>query len=1203
MERLRQVLSQDDTVLFVGSGISVWSGLPSWPRFIEELASFVEATGAKADLIRAEARKGDLLQAASYGFDKLTKHQIGEFIRGACRYGIAKPHEVHRRIVSLGPRCFVTTNYDNLIEESLRIWQPGRFFRPPVTNRHLTETAEIVHARAVDFVFKPHGDAADSDSIVLTREQYRQLLPAGERQAALESVKMLLASRPVVYLGFGLRDPDFMYVRDLLANTYKGGTRDHYAVMADVSDAEVDYWRRNYGIHLVGYATTEQADKSRDHGALMVLLDRYLTAPPVATANVTAIADEPCTPEIVLALARHAGRLTRFAKVDHEFPIRMHLEEDGRQKRQFDYQHDEFDHCPVEQFLEEGPERALLIGLPGSGKTYSLHRAAARLAERLHDTCLSEPFDEGRAVVPILADLKLYRGDLHALVDRTLPNGLSLGALAERFKLKIFLDSFNEMPREYWESGSYEAEFTQFIGTISHASFIIGSRSSDGLSKLGFPSYGLDQVDETFVAAELQRLKIDIGGRFEREVRRLLQKPFYFQLVANRAVSLPKDPHPRDFYQTFFSELARSFEERFGRCFNLEGALSLAAYEAIDRREEAQPLADLLQVLKAELQGAGIDEIHAQDVANWLVSRSVIIPYTGARVAFFHQSATEYLAAGELARRYQASPHIVKEKLSLTRWDQALFLTLSLLPPDGGAAFLQAVIEADFALALNATKYVEAGRDEVVAKLLSQVPRRIAGFDPFEFKIMNALEFGVPVAEVHEPELRAIMRCGELIAAAAVKRLVQLKGATVKDELLQSLIERRADYNYCCNGIAAALTPFITVDDVRNFVAMADIVQQQVSPEDDEDATNGFTSAIATLLTEIDLSVIKDAFIPNSAASLLSDVRAAILCKLLRKHHSTAAINLAGDLLLHGIKQAAFTIYFSAHFGKPEHEVSWASFGNSHVEKLVSMIGDDDEDWGLRALKCLCEARSDIAASVKERALNESGLRKMGLLHCASSEDKARAFESLAELATMSEEQRRDEPTHLLKQIELEWAGHETLLVQLLKLRDVKLAFALFGGFFPDRAPGELEIGPIEWWLEWLRDEKDSDLRWWLQERISWLFSRCLKPEAREAFVAEFNNPGSEFRTVLARSILLARSDLTTDNFSEDAVSFLLADLNREGSANLLRGHLLGAAATETFVTERLLPLLPEAKEHLLKNLQKVLRQAGSRHGRRYIAE
>ncbi len=131
-EKLRQVLAEKDTVLFVGSGISMWSGLPSWPGFIEELATFVEASGANANLVRAEAQRGDLLQAASYGFYELTKPQIGEFVRSACHYGVAKPHEIHRKLVSLGPRCFITTNYDNLIEGALQLWQPDRFVRPPV---------------------------------------------------------------------------------------------------------------------------------------------------------------------------------------------------------------------------------------------------------------------------------------------------------------------------------------------------------------------------------------------------------------------------------------------------------------------------------------------------------------------------------------------------------------------------------------------------------------------------------------------------------------------------------------------------------------------------------------------------------------------------------------------------------------------------------------------------------------------------------------------------------------------------------------------------------------------------------------------------------------------------------------------------------------------------------------------------------------
>ena len=938
MEKLKQVLAQEDTVLFIGSGISMWSGLPSWSGMIAELAQFVESAGVKADLIRAEAQRGDLLQAASYGFDKLTKQQIGEFIRAACRYGVVKPHEIHRRIVSLGPRCFVTTNYDDLIEESLRKWQPDRFFRSPITNRHLTETAEIVHARAINFIFKPHGDAADSESIILTREQYRQLLPQGERQAALESLKMLLASRPVVYLGFGLRDPDFIYVRDLLANTYKGGTRDHYAIMADVSEAESDYWRRHYGIHLVSYTTTERPDKTKDHTALLTLLDTLLAKAPTSPA-VTNF--DPCAPDAVLALARHAAGLARGSKINPEFQIRVHAETEKPRRHGIYNEFDRFDYYPVEKFLDEGPERALLIGLPGAGKTYALRRAAARLAEQLHEACLAEPFDLKAVNVPILADLKLYRGNLCELISQTLPKSLALDEVTRRFKVKIFLDSFNEMPREYWESGSYEADFTTFTTIIGDASLVIGSRTSDGLHKLGLPTYSLDQIDEATVTAELQRLGIEIRGRFDREVRALLQRPFYFQYVISGAVRLAKRPHPRDFYQVFFENLRKAFATRFSGPLDIEKALSLVAYDALNRGEEAFPLSDLLRILKTSAQSAGWAAIDVRDIANWLVSSSVLIPYTGSRVAFVHQSVTEYLAAAELARRYQASPHILKEKLSLTRWDQALFLTLSLLPSAQADVFLQDIMRADFTLALNAAKYLEVGRDEVVLKLLSEIPERIHTLGAFDWKIQAAVEVGLPLTDAHEPHLRTLIRCGGMLGAAAVLRLVALKGAEVKDELLQLLVNHSGDYNLCCNGVARALRPFATEEDAQRIAAWADAMQDKVTPDSDSD-THGFAQGAADFLADLDLAAIRGAFLPRDESEDISEIRARIVCDILSEHRSTDGLDFAGELLLKGVKEAAIAIHFISRFAKPDSPLSWASFTAAHVDCLEAMPMPDE---------------------------------------------------------------------------------------------------------------------------------------------------------------------------------------------------------------------------------------------------------------------
>jgi hypothetical protein len=854
----------------------------------------------------------------------------------------------------------------------------------------------------------------------------------------------------------------------------------------------------------------------------------------------------------------------------------------------------------VDRFLEEGPDRALLIGLPGAGKTYSLKRSAAHLGEELNKECLAENFDEQNVLIPILADLKLYRGDLRDLVERTLPRGLTLAALSSRFKLKILLDSFNEMPREQWESGAYEADFARFIGSLNNATLIICSRTSDGLTKLDFPSYCLDQIDEKFVKTELQRRKFQIDGRFEREVLWLLQNPFYFQLYISGRVTLPQDPHPRDIFQSFFQALTNSCESHFGISFYLERALSIVAYDAMNCGEETLPLTQILQVLRNQLQGAGVGNIDPVEVANWLVSKSVFIPYIGGRIAFFHQAVTEFLAASELARRYQTSPQILQEKLSLTNWDQAIYLTLSLLPQETGATFFRAVIEKDFPLALKASKYLEAGRDEVVAKLLSEIPDRIEGYGTFEINIEDAFRYGVPVSDVHESELRKIMACRDMIGAAAVELLVELKGASVKAELLQSMIDCRDDYNYCCNGIAPAISPFIETEDLKKLVVMADSIEEEVTSESDENIAHGFTCGVEKLLSSIDLAAIRDAFLPSEEFTQVPEVRARILCNVLRSRHSTAALELAAELLLRGVNKAATTIYFIANFTKPEDNLSWSAFSNAHVNHLLSMLQDLDEDiWALKALQCLCAVRPDLAEIVRARALNEYGLLKAALLFSSTPNDSTPIFDALSELADMNDEQRGKEPIFLLKQVDLDWTGHEELIVRLLKLRDVKLALALI-----DRIEtiGELEIGPIEWCLDWLMDEKDPDLWWWLRYRISSLFEEHLNPEARNAFVAEFNRPGSKYRRVLSNSILLAQDDLNTASFSEDAISFLLASLREKGTADAICGHLIGNTATESFVTERLLPLLSAAEEPLATNLRRVLRNAGSRHGRRYVA-
>ena len=177
--------------------------------------------------------------------------------------------------------------------------------------------------------------------------------------------------------------------------------------------------------------------------------------------------------------------------------------------------------------------------------------------------------------------------------------------------------------------------------------------------------------------------------------------------------------------------------------------------------------------------------------------------------------------------------------------------------------------------------------------------------------------------------------------------------------------------------------------------------------------------------------------------------------------------------------------------------------------------------------------------------------------------------------------------------------------MDLLRLRDVRLARAVFRGSAPPTLPGlgNLDIGPIDWWLDWMMEEWAGDGDEWFPLQLGGLFGNHLSTGVQEEFVSEFNKPSSKFRDVLLHFVVPALPDLSTDAFSEDAISFLLADLDRESDAPGFGWPVLGSTATEEFFAERLLPLLVGAKEPRLGRLQGVLRQAGSRHNRRYFVE
>jgi len=181
--------------------------------------------------------------------------------------------------------------------------------------------------------------------------------------------------------------------------------------------------------------------------------------------------------------------------------------------------------------------------------------------------------------------------------------------------------------------------------------------------------------------------------------------------------------HPREVHSNFFSNLQADFDAAFKFEINLETTLAVVAYDSINSGIEAFPVDSLTRKLRVAIGGANKGNPgDAQTVVDWLVSKSVINPYVGARVAFVHQSITEYLAALELAALFGSGWNVLVDKFRLKRWDQALFLAIGSLSKAESETFFLAVVDANYALALSASKYAESDQAEIVSRLLGMMP-------------------------------------------------------------------------------------------------------------------------------------------------------------------------------------------------------------------------------------------------------------------------------------------------------------------------------------------------------------------------------------------------------------------------------------------------------------------------------------------------
>ncbi|MDD9306149.1 SIR2 family protein [Aeromonas hydrophila] len=195
IKRYVKDLEEGAAAVFAGAGLSRTCGFVNWKELLREIAEELELS------VEFEH---DLISVAQYHVNKknsptgLSRKILEEFSEQA------EPSEAHRILARLPIRTYWTTNYDTLIEDSLK-----ENYRVADVKRKVDDLI-LTRPKRDAVVYKMHGDVDSPGAAVLYKAQYEQYYKTHE--GFITALSGDLISKTFLFIGFSFTDPNLDYI-------------------------------------------------------------------------------------------------------------------------------------------------------------------------------------------------------------------------------------------------------------------------------------------------------------------------------------------------------------------------------------------------------------------------------------------------------------------------------------------------------------------------------------------------------------------------------------------------------------------------------------------------------------------------------------------------------------------------------------------------------------------------------------------------------------------------------------------------------------------------------------------------------------------------------------------------------------------------------------------------------------------------------
>lgn len=275
IEKIKQINSNNNLVIFVGAGVSRNSGVCSWWELVKEIAEKIGENkcasceiknvicgecGEKIELcsldgynckLKYDFSAEDFLRIPqhfyeSFGNSEEEKKPYYQFLKDKFCSEKYETNIIDEIIIKLQPEHIITTNYDHLLEN----------VKDPRVSKYaiITKDDDILSQKGRNYIIKMHGDIDDIENIVLKEEDY---LNYSQKHIIIETfIKSLLIDKTFLFVGYSLNDNNLKlimsYIDFFVKERRVENRQPHYLVVDQIKDPvhDIRYWK-NKGVELV----------------------------------------------------------------------------------------------------------------------------------------------------------------------------------------------------------------------------------------------------------------------------------------------------------------------------------------------------------------------------------------------------------------------------------------------------------------------------------------------------------------------------------------------------------------------------------------------------------------------------------------------------------------------------------------------------------------------------------------------------------------------------------------------------------------------------------------------------------------------------------------------------------------------------------------------------------------------------------------